>query len=180
MNTPEAIARYNASAPTHEQLRSLLRYEPGTGIFTWLVNRPAGVKAGSKAGALDRKGYVRIKVLGKLYWAHRLAWLYMTGSMPPNFIDHIDGRPDNNVWGNLRLATNSQNQACRTKWNNRTSGIRGVTWHKKIGKWQAQIRVNGHNKYLGVFPTKEDAASAYQSAARTYFGEFAPLDGVNT
>ena len=54
-----------------------------------------------------------------------------------------------------------------------TSGFKGVTWHKKAGKWQAQIKINNKYKYIGLFTTKEEANSAYKQAACDLFGEFA-------
>lgn len=92
--------------------------------------------------------------------------------------DHIDGDGLNNQRANLRLATHSQNHANRGMQRNNTSGFKGVSWQKKRKKWEARIRVNGHNVYLGYFDDIIEAARAYNRAAVKHFGEFARLNDV--
>lgn len=90
-------------------------------------------------------------------------------------VDHIDGDGLNNRRSNLRHCTDSQNQANRhgaTKPGS-SSVFRGVTWDKACGKWRAIIRAQGTNHHLGLFVCEEDAARAYDRAARRIFGEFA-------
>lgn len=88
-------------------------------------------------------------------------------------VDHRDGNGLNNTRGNLRNCTNTQNQRNREKLSNNTSGYKGVTWNKEREKWVAQIKVNGKLIRLGRFSKIEDAAHAYDQAAKKYFGEFA-------
>lgn len=141
----------------------MLVYDAMSGVFTWSV-RPAKYKrAGDVAGGLRADGYERIKILGRNYLAHRLAWLYMTGEWPEHHIDHINGVRSDNSWRNLRNATpvqNSQNQ--RRAHANNKSGFFGVC--KAQGKWQAQIKVDGKSKYLGLFVSPEQANAAYLAA----------------
>jgi hypothetical protein len=87
-------------------------------------------------------------------------------------VDHEDHNGLNNQHFNLRKATDSQNGANRRKFV-ASSTFKGVTWNKKAGKWQAQIKVNGQSTYLGLFSREQDAAAAYDAAARECFGEFA-------
>lgn len=75
--------------------------------------------------------------------------------------------------GNLRAATNSQNQANRTLQKNNRSGFKGVCWCNRTGKWLAQLRLYGRTKFLGYFADKTEAAKAYDRAAVATFGEFA-------
>ena len=154
-------------------LKSILEYKPEAGSWDWFVSK-GNQKAGSKAGSIRKSdGYYRIKINGKEYVSHRLAWLYMTGEWPTNEIDHIDLNKLNNKWKNLREATHSQNMANVALLSNNTSGYKGVFWHKQNLKWMVQIKVNNKRIYLGSFVNKEDAVEAYKKAAKKYFGEFA-------
>lgn len=117
-------------------------------------------------------GYLRVSLgVYGMHYAHRLAWLCVTGEQPRGYIDHADGNPLNNAWSNLRSATPSQNAAnsCRAK--NNTTGAKGVT--RYLGKYRAQICVRGERRWLGDFDTLDAAREAYASAARSSFGKFA-------
>lgn len=155
------------------ELKSLLTYDPETGYFTWLVDRPHTVKAGDRAGCLGPQGYVTINIRRQWHRAHRLAWLYMTGKEPPPMLDHADGNRANNCWTNLREATVTQNNANRRMETTNTSGFKGVYFSKHAKRWRAQISVNNKAKNLGYFDTPELAHEAYLAAARELFGEFA-------
>ncbi len=97
----------------------------------------------------------------------------ITGEWPNKLIDHIDGDPSNNRFANLRMATFSQNSANSRVHSINASGRKGVFWHKQCGKWMASITIFGKQKHLGLFDEIEDAANAYDRAARDAFGEFA-------
>ena len=89
-------------------------------------------------------------------------------------VDHIDGNGLDNRKVNLRLATHAQNLMNQPKFSGvYTSMYKGVTWNKATNKWRAQIRANDKNRYLGTFQSEEEAALAYDNAAREVFGEFA-------
>jgi hypothetical protein len=153
---------------TADRLRELLVYDPGTGVF---LRRGGcgGRKAGSVAGTRGTR-YWQINIDGRQYLAHRLAFLYMTNDWPPHHVDHIDRNGFNNRFGNLRLATRSQNQGNRRVSRNNTTGIKGVTYRASRGLWLAQISVNGHQRHVGEFDTPEKAA-----AAAEHFGNFAKV-----
>lgn len=74
---------------TAERLRDLFDYDEATGVFTRRFRR-GPTSAGKPAGTKNGRGYVQIMVDGRIYMAHRLAWLHMTGSWPTNQIDHIN------------------------------------------------------------------------------------------
>lgn len=114
--------------------------------------------------------YVVVNLLGHNYLAHRVIWQMFNGEIPEGMvIDHIDGNPGNNRLSNLRLATISQN--LYNKKEHIHSGLpRGVTFTK--GKYQAQISINGKNKYLGRFTTADEAADAYNAIANELHKEF--------
>jgi len=91
-------------------------------------------------------------------------------------VDHIDGNGRNNRRANLRKATKAQNQQNRRKFPSAryTSRFKGVYQNKRTGKWCALIR----KEHLGTFSTEEEAALAYNKAAKRLFGEFARLNVV--
>lgn len=93
-------------------------------------------------------------------------------------IDHRDLNGLNNQRGNLRIATNSQNNRNRRPYKNSSSKYLGVTWRKDSTAWEASIKSDGKNKYLGHFKTEEDAALAYNKAAKEVHGEFANLNNI--
>ncbi len=148
---------------TQSRLKELLRYDPDTGVFTWAVRRH-GVRIGDVAGGVDFYGYLCIKIDGRLYKAHRLAWLYVYGKWPADQMDHINGVCDDNRLRNLREATHAQNEQNRALNANNVSGYPGVSWHKRDRKWQSQIGFEGRGKHLGYFDDPESAYAAYLSA----------------
>lgn len=161
---------------TQARLKELLHYDPETGVWTWLVNRPGrGAKAGDHPTHKEGSGYIQFSVDGKNYRSNRLAWLYMAGEWPPGLVDHEDLDRTNDRWSNFRLATSSQNKANGTVYANNLIGIKGVS---RVGKmkskpFRARIQVEGRPKHLGYFETEEGANAAYMVAAEKYFGEFA-------
>lgn len=88
------------------------------------------------------------------------------------FVDHINGSKLDNRRCNLRLATNSQNLANMGPRSDNASGYRGVMWRAEKGRWYAQIGGRAQ-KYIGYFDTAEEAARAWDAAARELWGEFA-------
>ena len=165
--------RHPHLALNQARLKELLHYNPDTGIFNWLVRPTNSVKIGGIAGTLNNQGYIRTRIKGRDYQAHRLAWLYMHKTLPINEIDHINGIRDDNRLINLREATKTQclrNQKIRS---DNTSGLKGVSWDKDKEKWVARIQVSGKPKYLGPFTDKHEAHAAYCKAADKYFKEYA-------
>lgn len=150
---------------TSARLREVLDYEPSTGHFRWRVRR-SGVRLNGCAGCVcKRRNTVVIFVDGKLYLAHRLAWLYVHGEWPRQQIDHIDGDPRNNRIENLRDVSASVNQQNRKRAaRHSSSGVMGV--RARNGRWVAEIRVNGRAHRLGRFDTPEAAHAAYIEAKR--------------
>lgn len=158
---------------TQARLKGLLHFNADTGVFTWIANT---IRIGRVAGGLDKNGYVLIHVDGKRRKAHRLAWLYMHGELPIEYIDHVNCiRSDNRII-NLREANKSENEHNRTKYLNNKTGFKGVSWHKASQKWQSCIKVNGKQKHLGLFDTTEAAHATYCKAAKELHGKFAKLD----
>ena len=150
--------------PPQKRLHELFDYNENTGVFIRKTSRGRG-KAGQVAGNLDDCDYLLLVIDGKKYKAHRIAWMYVHGEDPGDLeIEHISRNPAENFILNLRKATRSQNNA-----NKNSKGFRKLL----NGKYTAQIRINGKQKYLGTFECPLLARLAYEKAARTYFGEFA-------
>lgn len=163
----------NVSGLTAARVKDLLLYSPTDGSFVWRKSTAQCVQVGAAAGGYDAHGYLRIKIGGKCYKAHRLAWLYEYGEWPIGHLDHANGQRDDNRIANLRLATPAQNRRNSRRAKNNTSGFKGVTFHKGSGRWRASIQVDRRAVTLGGFVTAEDAYAAYVAAAKRYFGEFA-------
>jgi hypothetical protein len=139
-------------------LLELLHYDPETGKFTWKVDVARNVKAGSQAGHLGVQGYVRIAINKKRYAAHRLAWLFVTGSWPTHVIDHINRKKNDNRFENLRDVTPAANS------HNTPPAVPKLT---RGGKWLAGVRANQVFHYLGTFSTYAEATRAIAKAKAT-------------
>ncbi len=101
----------------------------------------------------------------------------VAGAAPGQFVDHVNGDTLDNRRENLRLCTAAENaRNVRSSKNQKRGGFKGVAWHPKAKKWQAHIRVDRRNVYLGLHATPEDAARAYDRAAAERFGAFAALN----
>jgi hypothetical protein len=99
----------------------------------------------------------------------------LLAGFPPFALDHKNGNGLDNRRRNLRPATCSQNGANCGPQRNNASGFKGVTRHKALGKWQAQITFRGQYRYLGLFANPRLAFAAYRKAAKQLFGEFARI-----
>jgi hypothetical protein len=158
---------------TARRARALLSYNRKTGILRWKISNSNRAQVGAVAGCLTRYGYITLGIDGKLYQAHRVAWLIVHGSWPKGELDHEDTVKHHNWIKNLRPATRPQNNINRTPPKNNTSGFKGVGFHKQAGKWRAFITVDGKQRALGLFATREAAASARRTAEIKAFGAFA-------
>lgn len=177
---------------TYKEAINILQYEPETGKLIWKP-RPEHMfqtklsfqmwtaRFSGKEAFCSRSrcfNYFAGEVGGKRYLAHRVAWLLMTGDWPKGDIDHIDGNSLNNRFANLRDVTHQQNTKNQKLRSTNRSGVNGVTWCKKSGKWLATIKIDGRYKYLGEFSEISDAAEARAAANRKY--GFSERHGVNT
>lgn len=152
---------------TQKRIKELVCYDASTGILTWIVNI-GRAKIGCEAGTADNRRYKHVQIDGKQYLAHRLVWLYVTGSFPENEIDHENRDPSDNRWSNLQLATRSTNQKNQSKRDDNTSGCTGVHLHKPSGKWHVRIGISGIQKYLGSFSNKHKAIAIRKAAEVTF------------
>ena len=171
---------------TQEWLRELFDYDEFSGRLIWKVrpDMPAfrnSKFAGKPAGTHDSKGHLQISIDKKQYLAHRLTWVYHFGEIPEGMqIDHINGVRDDNRIANLRLATPAGNARNQRKQEGTSSRFKGVCFHKRLLRWCASIKSAKEKRKLslGYFDSEEEAARAYDIAAKREFGEFAKLNGV--
>lgn len=156
----------NKLIPSLERIKDAVDYEPETGVVTW--KRPRGrVLPGTTAGTPDGGGYLMIRIDKVGIRLHKLAWYYTYGEYPHFQIDHKDGDRTNNAIGNLRRASQSENnQNQRVGRGTNRNGYLGVYRRKDTGLYSAQIKLDGCNHRLGCFPTAEDARDAYLSAKK--------------
>jgi hypothetical protein len=168
-----------------EYLRQCFDYDPATETLSWrerprehfaTTNAWAWWNtrfAGKPAGSPDKDGYLVVGLtfdgrLRKLR-AHRVVWALERGYWPKHQIDHRDGVEAGDGVGNLREATQGeQNQNRKTSRNNR-SGYPGVSPDKRSGKWLAMIGVAGRRLYLGLFNTADAAFFAVLDARVEHF-----------
>ncbi|POT55119.1 hypothetical protein C3432_22735 [Citrobacter amalonaticus] len=163
---------------SQQKVREYLQYNAETGEFHWKVSSNGRIKIGQVAGCLESSGYIKIRIEGKAYGAHRLAWIFTYGEIGNQLIDHINGdRADNRIC-NLRPASALENSRNRKDQKNQ-SGARGVYWNQPYGKWQASGFKNGRLISLGYFENKEQAIEVATDFRRKEYGEFCPkLEGV--
>jgi len=151
--------------PSLDILEDYFDYIPETGVILWKKDRYSQkVKGKEASNSVGR--YSQIKLFGRHYLAHRIAYaLYYQEQLSPEvIIDHIDRNGLNNKICNLRKTDYSGNGLNRGAGLNNTSGIVGVHYAKRINKWQARIQVKGKRVNLGYFDCKEDAINARHKA----------------
>ncbi len=112
--------------------------------------------------------YAARTVCGRKLLMHRV----LMGDPSCLEVDHRDCDGLNNRRTNLRMATSSQNGMNRRIQSNNTSGLKGVSWSRRYGKWQAQVKIRRKAIHLGYFKSPEDAHAAYCEASADLHGDF--------
>lgn len=149
-----------------ETLKRHLFYNPVTGAWTWIMPTNKRIKKGQAAGSVTHWGYLEIELFGERQKGHRLAWLYMTGAMPPGEVDHKNHDRLDNRWENLRDGGGGVNQQNRIRaQTNSSTGMLGVI-AAAPGVYHARITVAKKACHLGSFQTPELAHQAYLQAKR--------------
>jgi len=157
---------------TVERLRAVLDYDPASGVFRWRVDTGKKRLAGTVAGCSTKTGHAVIGIDGRLYLAHRLAWMWVNGQWPAEEIDHRNGDPSDNRITNLREASHAQNMRNSSIRSHNTTGFKGVHFYKRTGAWTAKVTAGGRQHFLGYFRSAQDAHAAYVAAAVRVHGEF--------
>lgn len=156
---------------TAEYVRSLVSYDKETGEMRWLTEKSKKTKIGDIAGYQQKSGYMALKIDGRHYLQHRLAWLIETGEWPPIYIDHINNSKRDNRWENLRLADESQNSINVSLSRRSKTGVKHVS-PAKGGMFIASVGkdMKYHQK---IFPTIHAAKAWAISKTEELHGEFA-------
>lgn len=159
--------------PSPEVLRQLLRYEPETGKLFWKITlsnrKPKGTEAFAGRGS---HGYRHGGIYGGKYLAHRVIWAMEHGAWPKFTVDHVNGNKEDNRLCNLREATWSENN-CNTGPRRRNkTGMKGVCFDTRKGKFLAQVAIQRRNYHIGYFNTAESAHAAYCIKASSLHGKF--------
>ena len=154
-----------------EALRKQFKYDAESGrlILMYHPKKNQQHRIGKVAGTKHREGGWAVRYNGSLYLNARLVWAYHYGDPMDMEIDHIDGDRSNDRLENLRLANRHQNQ-----WNisitvQNTSGHKGVSWYKRLGKW----RVDVCGKTIGYFADLDEAIKVRLETATEKCGDFA-------
>ena len=102
----------------------------------------------------------------------------ITDPLPWLHVDHVNGDRLDNRRCNLRVCEPRQNNYNKKAQYNNRSGYKGVRYCRRTGRYAVSITYGRRDIWLGRHDTPEDAARAYNRAAREYFGEYACLNDV--
>lgn len=157
---------------TQEKLKSILHYDPKTGVFTWRVRQAFNTHIGERAGNLCKvSGYWRIGLEGRHYKASRLAVLYMTGEWPKGIVDHKDRVRSNDVWENLRDVSYAVNNANMSKKSRQVgTNVPGVYWYANRKKWRVSVTWKGKQLSCGYYDDVELAELVATEARAKLYG----------
>ena len=133
---------------TQERVRELFDLDYETGVLRWRVNRRRA-RMGDIAGNSVGRGYYQVTIDNKMYYLHRVIFLYAFGYLPEHHVDHISQDKSDNRPCNLREVTpqcNIRNTGLRS---DNKSGVKGVSQLRKSGDWCPRIGVSGKDRNLG-------------------------------
>jgi hypothetical protein len=159
------MARKINPLPPLELLHTLFTYDDATGLLVWRKSSGTA-RAGREAGWLHQSGYVYVGVQGRSYKVHRVVWYMHYGVQPEGLLDHIDRDPTNNRIANLRECTHAQNQQNKRTYANNHSGVKGVSWYPRYGKWRVRIQHMGTPILVGMYSDFEKACAARLDAQK--------------
>lgn len=162
------------------QLRELFDYDPASGVLTWRKRGEHWFKsqrdcqawntryAGKPANYIHKLGYVVVRLFGRAYKGHRVAYAIHYGRWPTLQIDHINGVKTDNRIANLREVDNQTNARNTKIHRHNTSGFSGIYWHKRDRKWIARIGTTKAGSFIGAFKNLDDAIAARKAAEKQY------------
>lgn len=147
-------------------------YNPEIGELV-SIRDTGSIKAGDTVGTVNEDGYRTFGLEGKTYRNHRVIWEMHYGPIPEGMlVDHINGARNHNFISNLRLATVAENGWNAKVAHNSTSGVKGVNWNERLGKWLCTVTKNG-KQYVKHADTKEEGIAWIRAKREELHGEFA-------
>jgi len=167
--------KYNRSLSCLAGIETAFVYDDG--VLRNRVQRNSRALLGGVAGFVNNAGYRAVSFRYKQLLVHRIVFAMHCGYLP-EMIDHIDGNKLNNRIENLRACNISQNIMNTKKRSGKSSVYKGVSFarSRNTAPWQAAVKKDGRQIYLGYFDDEKSAAVAYDIAALRYHGEFAVLN----
>ena len=165
----------NRNDLTSSILKSILYYDPSSGKFYWKERTSSSNNPSKEAGTTKNNRKVRYRVIridGVGFYAHRLAWLYMTGEWPRCQVDHRDGDGLNNKWKNLRECNNSENSWNTSRYSDNTSGHKNIFHDKKYDKWVVIITAYGKRVFTDRYDCLHKAKEVAEKMRELHHGDF--------
>lgn len=163
--------------PSHARLHDLFEYRNG-----WLYykndlcdkkGRKTKIAKSTKAGGIHPLGYIKMRVDGKMYMAHRIIFKMFNKDYEGATLDHINNNPSDNRIENLRLATREENNRNAVLRKDNKSGVKGVYWNPRDKYWTAAISYNKQRKVLGNFKDLSLAKEFIELVREMVHGKFA-------
>lgn len=164
---------------TPAELRRLIMFEEGK--YYWRFRSSEYFSNEISANAWNAKnagketlicdtgiGYLRARILGKSYLAHRVIWAYHYGEWPSDQIDHINHDRSDNRIENLRVVSQMVNAKNQKRSKRNKSGFTGVHWCAAKRRWRATIKVGNRYLYLCTTRDKNKAIKARKAAEQKY------------
>ena len=135
---------------TREEILTQLEPDFALGHLYWKVARSNRVRVGDRAGTISNRYWV-IRLGSKIYFQHRVLWFLYHGAWPEKEIDHIDRNSLNNSITKLRVVSRQENMHNIDARSN--TGVKGVHFDKRQGKFVAKLKVGYKSRHLGTFNT---------------------------
>jgi hypothetical protein len=148
---------------TQEKLKQHVFYDPITGVWIWKIAMSNRVRVGGVITNTDSKGYRVIVIEGIRYRACRLAFLYVKGKLPINYVKHVDNNRLNDIFSNLSSVR--KNNIKEPEVINET-GVKGLTFNRKSKRYQCRIMYNRSTYYESFLLTERDKAISWLTTIR--------------
>jgi hypothetical protein len=148
---------------TQKQVQHLFAYCPETGVLFWKNPPTSRIQKGDVAGTINKAGYRQVKIAQKIYYVHRIIFLYVLGKWPEKTVDHLNQIKDDNRWENLRDVPFNLNCRNRAMQSNNTTGYTGIFFNYTRMKYTVRAQVNKKEYHGGFYDDLDSAVDARQT-----------------